>query len=152
MSYKPSISVFCRIRPPTQYEQMTSPSHTTLTKRPDISRSKSPLNSPNQTKSSSNLSNHMYSIFSCPNEKSPEIVICSENPIKGKLIETNLLYERDLPDYQNSILDKAIFFQFDRVLPSNSTQNLVFSEICKEKVHNLLLGLNSTILFYGPNS
>ena len=94
----------------------------------------------------------MYSIFSCPNEKSPEIVICCENPIQGKLIEANLRNERDLPDYQSSILEKSRFFHFDKVFTYNTSQNTIFSEICKEKVNSLLLGINSTILLYGPNS
>ncbi len=151
MSHKP-IQFFCRIRPPTQFEQLTSPSNSQLSKRPDPSRSKSPIKSPTTSKSSSNLSNHMYSIFSCPNEKTPEIVVCNENPIKGRLIEANLRNERDLADFQGSILENSRFFHFDHVFNYNASQNQIFQEVCKEKIHELLIGVNSTVLLYGPNS
>lgn len=144
MSYEPSF--YCRIRPPTQYEQLNSPVQAST------SRSISPIKSPKQSKPSSNLSNHMFSIFTCAKEKTPEVVICNENPIKGRLIETNLLKEQDLEDYKTSILEKARFFQFDRVFPHNIAQNQIFLEVCKEKINNLLKGVSSAMLFYGPNS
>lgn len=142
-----SATFYCRIRPPTQYEQLNSPSSNF-----PVSRSISPLKSPKQQKPSSNLSNHMFNIFTCPAEKTPQTVICNENPIKGKLIETNFLKERDLEGYKSSILEKARFFQFDRVFNLNSSQNSIFIEVCKEKVQNLLKGSSSAVLFYGPNS
>jgi len=139
---------YCRIRPPTQFEQLTS----THVPRSDLSRSRSPMKSPKPIKSPSNLNLHMYSIFSCPDEKSPEIAICSENPIKGTLISKNFGKERDLQDFKASVLEKAKFFYFDRVFPTSSSQNQIYTETLKEKITNLLRGVNATVILYGPNS
>lgn len=139
---------YCRIRPPTQFEQISS----TQPHRSDVSRSRSPLQSPKPLKSPSSLSLQMYSIFACPEEKFPEIAICSENPIKGTLISKNLGKERELQEFKKSILENANFFYFDRVFGIEASQNLIYNQVMKENISNLLRGVNATVIFFGPNS
>jgi hypothetical protein len=141
-----SLTFYCRIRPPIQYELLSTTRKSEKSKSP-ANRNRTPL----KNKPSSLVQDCLFNIFTCNNQRNSKIVIASENPIKAKLIDCYMKSEEDIENYRDSILENVEIFNFDKVLPLQTNQIQLYNEICKEAITQVFKGIDSNLIIYGPN-
>ena len=106
------IMFLCRIK---QYCKTSNTEH--QTSKYSDKRSVSPIKSksPNKKKNFPNS----FQIFTTTSENEiPKVVVSTENPIQQKHINSFFRTEKDLYNYQNTILKKSSIFNYDGVFDS----------------------------------
>ncbi|CDW87088.1 kinesin-like protein [Stylonychia lemnae] len=98
------------------------------------------LKSPkNQSYKQFSQNNFEYSIFT-PVEESPYVISSEECPVKGKLINSFLVSQNEIPKFTNENIthgNKAQLFIFDKVINESNCNQSLYSKLIRNEVHNL---------------
>ncbi|KRW99396.1 P-loop containing nucleoside triphosphate hydrolase [Pseudocohnilembus persalinus] len=84
--------------------------------------------------------------------KMAQLIAVNENQIKGQLLDQYVKNDEDLVKLQNSILEGAKLYKYDRVFGPKTTQEKLYNQICKPRIAKTLEGISQTFLFMGPQN
>lgn len=146
------VKFVARIRKPLEIDLNTE------TQKKPHERSRSPISTrstivcpqqQNNNKSDSQLQpNTKYSIFSTKEQSN--IVISSDVPISGKLINSTLIQTSDIPFFKSSLKNKTSVFTFDSAASECISQEKFYNQNVRNLVQDLLHGHSATIICFGP--
>jgi len=125
---------------------------TTRSKSPNTSRSPSMGASIQSTAriQNKNLNPDLkYSVFTTRNPSN--IVLATETPITGKLLNSALLSIEDLPYFNSTMNSSPFTFSFDGAYDECTTQEKFYNANVRQLVKGLLVGRSGTMICFGPS-
>lgn len=120
-------------------------------------RSKSPMasRSPSILQPKSNVKNqkqiqtdYKYCLFTTKEESN--IILASDLPISGKLINSALISPSDVPIFNSSLQNKPLLITFDSVLNECASQEKFYNQNVRPLIQGLMLGHSATVICWGP--
>eukprot|EP01022_Parablepharisma_sp_SALTPOND_P004378 TRINITY_DN120185_c2_g1_i1.p1 TRINITY_DN120185_c2_g1~~TRINITY_DN120185_c2_g1_i1.p1 ORF type:complete len:966 (-),score=103.90 TRINITY_DN120185_c2_g1_i1:5423-8320(-) len=89
-----------------------------------------------------------YSVFTTSKESN--LVLASETPVPGKLINATFKASTDLPTFVSNFDKKPTTFTFDYVAGDYVSQEGFYNQQVRGLVQSMIKGYSATILAYGP--